>query len=79
MAFSDRDVELYYADRDPAYTQIDEDLEAEKELKEARAVSWFRHELNLLIDKASACDMAEAIQKNAEYFGEYLTEELEGI
>lgn len=75
---TDSMVEAYYADRDPAFL-IDDDLEAERELKESRAVSWFRHELNELINKASSCDVAEAIQKNAEYFGDYLREELEEI
>ena len=84
MAFSDRDVELYYADSDPAYSQVDDDLEAEKERRKAKVESWFKFEIDRVVGKIESIrfvdeDAAQDICSNADYWADYLKEELEGM
>ena len=45
MSFSDRDVEMFYVDRDPAYKDLENDLDEQKERIRAAAHEYFRYKI----------------------------------
>ncbi len=72
----DRLAENHYADVDPAFT--DDDLEAQKAGHEADVVSWFEKMILSALDQVEADDI-RIIKESADWFGEFLTEEINNL
>lgn len=70
--------EAYFADRDPAFTEFDEDLEAEKERHEDKVLSLISHKLNEVFDDLDE-DEIEIVKRNDEAITERLFEIIEEL
>ena len=72
----DRLAENHFAGADPAFT--DDDLEAQKASHEADVVSWFEKMILSALDQVEADDI-RIIKDSADWFGEFLTEEINNL
>ena len=70
--------EAFYADRDPAFTEIDEDLEAQRERHEDRVLSLVGHKLQDVFDDLDE-DEIEIVKRNDEAITERLFEIIEEL
>ena len=70
--------EAFYADRDPAFTKFDEDLEAERERHEDKVLSLISHKLNEVFDDLDE-DEIEIVKRNDEAITERLFEIIEEL
>lgn len=70
--------ETYFADRDPAFTEFDEDLEAERERHEDKVLSLISHKLNEVFDDLDE-DEIEIVKRNDEAITERLFEIIEEL
>lgn len=70
--------EAFYADRDPAFSKIDEDLEAERERHEDKVLSLISHKLNEVFDDLDE-DEIEIVKRNDEAITERLFEIIEEL
>lgn len=70
--------EAYFADRDPAFTEIDDDLEAERERHEGKVLSLISHKLNEVFDDLDE-DEIEIVKRNDEAITERLFEIIEEL
>ena len=70
--------EAFYADRDPAFSEIDEDLEAQRERHEDRVLSLIGHKLQDVFDDLDE-DEIEIVKRNDEAISERLFEIIEEL
>ncbi len=70
--------EAYFADRDPAFSEIDDDLEAEKERHEDKVLSLISHKLTEVFDDLDE-DEIEIVKRNDEAITERLFEIIEEL
>ena len=70
--------EAYFADRDPAFTEIDEDLEAQRERHEDKVLSLISHKLQDVFDDLDE-DEIEIVKRNDEAITERLFEIIEEL
>ena len=70
--------EAYFADRDPAFTEFDDDLEAERERHEDKVLSLISHKLNEVFDDLDE-DEIEIVKHNDEAITERLFEIIEEL
>lgn len=74
----DRLAEAFYADRDPAFTEFDDDLEAERERHEDKVLSLISHKLQDVFDDLDE-DEIEIVKRNDEAITERLFEIIEEL
>ena len=70
--------EAFYADRDPAFSEIDEDLEAQRERHEDKVLSLVGHKLQDVFDDLDE-DEIEIVKRNDEAITERLFEIIEEL
>lgn len=70
--------EAFYADRDPAFAQEDEDLAHQRELWESRTMATAEHLIETALESLDEAEI-EYLQSQAESLGEWLTEYLEDM
>lgn len=78
MGFSDRDLEIYWSHFDPAYTEVDDDLEAWKEANAKKVHKRVYFALMWIVTHLSEAE-AEICRDDAEALGEEFTEMLEDL
>ena len=78
MAFSDRDIEMYWSHFDPAYTEVDDDIEAWKERNRKKVHKRVYFALMWIVTHLSEAE-AEICRDDAEALGEEFTDMLEDI
>lgn len=70
--------EAFYADRDPAFIQEDEDLAHQRELWESRTMTTAEHLIETALESLDESEI-EYLQSQAESLGEWLTDMLEDM
>ena len=78
MGFSDRDLEIYWQRFDPAYTEVDDDLEAWKAANAKKVHKRVYFALMWIVTHLSEAE-AEICRDDAEALGEEFTDMLEDI
>ena len=78
MGFSDRDLEIYWSRFDPAYTEVDDDLEAWKAANAKKVHKRVYFALMWIATHLTEAE-AEVCKEDAEALGEEFTEMLEDI
>ena len=78
MTDTDRLAEAFYADRDPAFIQEDEDLAHQRELWESRTMTTAEHLIETALESLDEEEI-EYLQSQTESLGEWLTEYLEDM
>jgi len=78
MAFSDRDLEIYWSRFDPAYTEVDDDIEAWKAANAKKVHKRVYFALMWIVTHLSEAE-AEICRDDAEALGEEFTDMLEDL
>ena len=78
MSFTDRDLEIYWSRFDPAYTEVDDDIEAWKAANAKKVHKRVYFALMWIVTHLSEAE-AEICRDDAEALGEEFTEMLEDL
>lgn len=68
--------ETNYADSDPAYSQIDDDLEAQKEREKEKTLSYVEHRIRDIFEDLNE-DELKICAEHADSIADYLIETIE--